>query len=82
MLGRSWPVNTAPEVPIEITTSPSAGPIASAAPALSPVPADTASPSGVCPTTSPGSATRGTSSARPNAISSRSGRYSPVTVDQ
>ena len=54
-----------PLVPSETTTSPGWSPRPSAAPMLSPVPAATASPDAVWPTTSAGAATRGTARSVP-----------------
>ena len=49
---------------------------------LSPVPADTAAPHAVCPTTSPGLATRGSRSVRPTASLARSGSQMPFAGEK
>ena len=64
-----------PEVPIETTTSPSPTPRPSAAPMLSPVPADSAAPPGVRPTISAGAASRGSPTGWPRAAVAISGNH-------
>ncbi len=75
--GSSVTAYAVPEVPIEITTSPWSMPSPSAAPMLSPVPADRAAPPGVRPTISAGAASRGVATGRPSAISAMSGSHLP-----
>jgi hypothetical protein len=49
---------------------------------LSPVPADTAAPHAVCPTTSPGLATRGSRRVRPIAALTTSGSQVPAAGEK
>ena len=80
--GTSVTANAVPEVPIDTATSPGCRPSPSAAPMLSPVPADTAAPQPVCPTTSAGRATLGTATGWPSAASARSGRQASVAGEK
>ena len=71
-------VKAVPLVPSETTADPDSSPRPRPAAMLSPVPGAIAMPSGVWPTTSAGSATRGRSIIRPSASSTRSSRYLPL----
>ena len=81
--GTSLTANAVPEVPIDTATSPGRSPSPSAAPMLSPVPADTAAPHAVCPTISPGRRHPGQPRARARvAASTRSGRQIPFAGEK
>ena len=71
-----------PDVPTETATSPSTRPSPSAAPMLSPVPADSAAPHEVRPTTSDGAATRGSATGRPTARAAYSGSHAPLAGEK
>ena len=71
-----------PEVPIETTTSPRPRPRPSAAPMLSPVPADSAAPPGVRATISAGAASRGSPTGWPSAVSAISGSQRPAAGEK
>ena len=75
--GISVTANAVPEVPIETATSPGSRPRPSAAPMLSPVPADTTWPRIVSPAAAAGSATRGSRIWCPIASAATSGSQTP-----